>query len=83
MVTHSPRDAEALPKPEDRAEAAGLMERCYTLVLGASSHHELAAVAARKPLTSEEIRLISSCPTRSAPPWTAPTSSTRPAARTS
>jgi hypothetical protein len=37
MVTHSPRDTEALPKPEDRAKAAGLMERCDTLILGASS----------------------------------------------
>jgi hypothetical protein len=41
MVTHSPRDTEALPKPEDRAKAAGLMERCDTLILGASSHNEL------------------------------------------
>jgi hypothetical protein len=60
MVTHSLRDTEALPKPEDRAKAAGLMERCDTLILGASSHNELEAVRARKPLTSEEIRLISS-----------------------
>ena len=60
MVTHSLRDMEALPKPEDRAKAAGLMERCDTLILGACSHQELHAVAARKPLTSEEIRLISS-----------------------
>ena len=60
MVTHSLRDTEALPRPEDRAKAAGLMERCDTLILGASSHSELEAVRARKPLTTEEVRLISS-----------------------
>jgi hypothetical protein len=60
MVTHSLRDTEALPRLEDRAKAAGLMERCDTLILGASSHGELEAVRARKPLTTEEIRLISS-----------------------
>jgi len=49
MVTHSLEDAEALPKPEDRVKAVGLMERCDTLILGASSHAELEAVRRREP----------------------------------
>lgn len=60
MITHSLRDLEALPTEADRAKAAGLMERCDTMILGASSPKELHAVAERKPLTSEEIRLVSS-----------------------
>lgn len=60
MITHSLRDLEALPSEADRAKAAGLMERCDTLILGASSPKELHAVAERKPLTGEEIRLVSS-----------------------
>lgn len=60
MITHSLRDLEALPNEADRAKAAGLMERCDTLLLGASSLKELQSVAERKPLTGEEIRLVSS-----------------------
>jgi hypothetical protein len=65
MVTHSLRDTEALPTEADRAKAAGLMDRCDTLALGASSHTELAAVSARKPLTDAEIALVST--------WASPT----------
>ncbi|MGQ0625605.1 MAG: ATP-binding protein [Sporichthyaceae bacterium] len=64
MITHSLRDLEALPSPADRAKAAGLMERCDTVLLGACSLKELAAVSDRKPLTAEEMRLVSS--------WAAP-----------
>lgn len=60
MITHSLRDLDALPCEADRAKAAGLMERCDTVILGASSPKELAAVAERKPLTGEEVRLVSS-----------------------
>jgi hypothetical protein len=65
MVTHSLRDLEALPNAADRAKAAGLMERCDTVLLGASSPNELAAIAQRRPLTGEEMRLVAS--------WAAPT----------
>ena len=65
FVTHSLKDLEALPTEADRAKAAGLMERCDTLILGASSHAELRAVSQRKLLTSEEARLVAS--------WAAPT----------
>jgi hypothetical protein len=65
MVTHSLRDLEALPNAADRAKAAGLMERCDTVLLGASSPKELAAVAERRPLTGEEMRLVAS--------WASPT----------
>jgi hypothetical protein len=64
MITHSLRDLEALPNPADRAKAAGLMERCDTVLLGASSPNELAAIAKRRPLTGQELRLVSS--------WAAP-----------
>jgi hypothetical protein len=65
MVTHSLRDLEALPNEADRAKAAGLMERCDTVLLGASSPKELSAIAERRPLTGEEMRLMAS--------WAAPT----------
>ncbi len=65
MITHSLRDLEALPNASDRAKAAGLMERCDTVLLGASSPKELHAVAERRPLTGEEMRLVAS--------WAAPT----------
>ncbi|MGQ0843867.1 MAG: ATP-binding protein [Sporichthyaceae bacterium] len=65
MITHSLRDLEALPNASDRAKAAGLMERCDTVLLGASSPKELAAISERRLLTSEEMRLVAS--------WGAPT----------
>lgn len=54
MITHSLRDLEALPTEEDRAKAAGLMERCDTLVLAASPASELERISAQRPLTEGE-----------------------------
>jgi hypothetical protein len=65
MVTHSLRDTQALPTPEDRAKALGLMERCDSLILGALSAGELDRVAEQKPLTSAERELVAS--------WASPT----------
>lgn len=64
FVTHSLRDPESLPTPEDRAKALGLMDRCDSLILGALSAGELERVNAQRPLTSEEQALVAS--------WSAP-----------
>ncbi|MFC7326435.1 hypothetical protein [Marinactinospora rubrisoli] len=58
MVTHSLRDLEALPTEEDRAKAAGLMERCDTLILAAMPHSELQLVSRQRPLTDGERGLV-------------------------
>jgi hypothetical protein len=60
MITHSLRDLDALPSEADRAKAAGLMERTDTVILGACSPTELAAVSARRPLTTAETALVAS-----------------------
>jgi type IV secretory pathway VirB4 component len=60
MITHSLRDLDALPTEEDRAKAAGLAERCDTLILAAQSVGELERVSAQKPLTDAERELIAS-----------------------
>lgn len=60
FVTHSLRDPESLPTPEDRAKAAGMMDRCDTVILGALSKGELERVSAQRPLTQAEIDLVSS-----------------------
>ncbi|WP_346101322.1 ATP-binding protein [Nonomuraea maheshkhaliensis] len=60
MSTHSIRDLEALPTEEDRAKAAGLMERCDVLILAAMPLGELRRISAQKPLTGAEIDLIAS-----------------------
>ncbi|MGP4104743.1 ATP-binding protein [Nonomuraea sp. KM90] len=60
MSTHSVRDLEALPTEEDRAKAAGLMERCDILILAAMPLGELRRISEQKPLTSAEIDLIAS-----------------------
>ncbi|MCI0687612.1 MAG: hypothetical protein L0Y54_10300 [Sporichthyaceae bacterium] len=60
MITHSLRDLDALPTEQDRARAAGLMERCDTVILAAQSVGELRRVDAQKPLTDAEIDLVSS-----------------------
>ncbi|SOD67440.1 hypothetical protein SAMN06297387_13118 [Streptomyces zhaozhouensis] len=60
MITHSLRDPESLPTPEDRQKAAGMMDRCDTVILGALSKGELERVSAQRPLTDAEIALISS-----------------------
>ncbi len=66
FITHSLRDPESLPTPEDRAKALGLMERCDSLILGALSKGELERVNEQKPLTSSERELVAS--------WSAPSS---------
>lgn len=58
FVTHSLRDLGALAREEDRAKALGLMERCDTLVIGASSHGELERISAQRPLTDAEMAMI-------------------------
>jgi hypothetical protein len=60
LITHSLRDPESLPTPEDRAKAAGMIDRCDTLILGALSRGELERVSAQRPLTGAEIDLVSS-----------------------
>ncbi|MGK5631301.1 ATP-binding protein [Streptomyces sp. URMC 123] len=65
FVTHSLRDPESLPTPEDRAKALGLMDRCDSLVLGALSHGELERVSAQRPLTDAEMAMVAS--------WSSPT----------
>ncbi|MFI6209160.1 ATP-binding protein [Streptomyces sp. NPDC051041] len=59
-VTHSLQDVEALPTEMDRAKARGLMDRCDTWVLGASTEEELQRVTGKRSLTEQEIMMISS-----------------------
>ena len=66
MITHSLRDLEALPDVADRAMAAGLMERCDTLLLSALPPSELARISEQRPLTDAERHLVAS--------WAAPAS---------
>jgi hypothetical protein len=65
MITHTLADLDALPEPADRAKAAGLMERCNTLLLAAQSPAELARVSAQRTLTLPEREVIAS--------WASPT----------
>ncbi|MEV5774233.1 ATP-binding protein [Streptomyces antimycoticus] len=59
-VTHSLLDSEALPTEEDRAKARGLMDRCDTWVIGASSVEELQRVTGKRALTEQERMMITS-----------------------
>ncbi|GHJ30019.1 ATPase [Streptomyces hygroscopicus subsp. sporocinereus] len=59
-VTHSLLDAEALPTEEDRTKARGLMDRCDTWVIGASSAEELQRVTGKRALTEQERMMITS-----------------------
>ncbi|MFJ5588307.1 ATP-binding protein [Streptomyces noursei] len=59
-VTHSLLDSEALPTEEDRAKARGLMDRCDTWVLGASTAEELTRVTGKRALTEQERMMIKS-----------------------
>ncbi|MGW3100014.1 ATP-binding protein [Streptomyces sp. NPDC001102] len=59
-VTHSLLDVEALPTEMDRAKARGLMDRCDTWVLGASTEEELQRVTGKRSLTEQEILMVSS-----------------------
>ncbi|HEY9372286.1 ATP-binding protein [Streptomyces sp.] len=59
-VTHSLLDSESLPTEEDRSKARGLMDRCDTWVIGASSAEELQRVTGKRALTEQERMMISS-----------------------
>ncbi|MEW1551968.1 ATP-binding protein [Streptomyces tsukubensis] len=59
-VTHSLLDVEALPTETDRAKARGLMDRCDTWVIGASSEEELGRVTGKRSLTGQERLMIGS-----------------------
>ncbi|MFE9387082.1 ATP-binding protein [Streptomyces sp. NPDC007025] len=59
-VTHSLLDSESLPTEEDRAKARGLMDRCDTWVLGASTAEELVRVTGKRSLTEQERMMITS-----------------------
>ncbi|MGW9439588.1 ATP-binding protein [Streptomyces sp. NPDC055607] len=59
-VTHSLLDVQALPTEQDRAKAGGLMDRCDTLVIGASSEEELRRVTGKRALTEQERMMITS-----------------------
>ncbi|WP_405529039.1 ATP-binding protein [Streptomyces avidinii] len=59
-VTHSLLDVEALPTEMDRAKARGLMDRCDTWVIGASSQEELQRVTGKRSLTEQERMMIGS-----------------------
>jgi hypothetical protein len=59
-VTHSLLDSESLPTEEDRAKARGLMDRCDTWVIGASSGEELTRVTGKRALTEQERMMITS-----------------------
>ncbi|MEW1926416.1 ATP-binding protein [Streptomyces sp. NPDC088360] len=60
FVTHSLLDAESLPTEEDRMKARGLMDRCDTWVIGASSTEELERVTGKRALTEQERMMITS-----------------------
>ncbi|WP_329151260.1 ATP-binding protein (plasmid) [Streptomyces niveus] len=60
MITHSLRDPESLPTPEDRAKALGMIDRCDSMILGALSVGELERVSQQRPLTDAEISMIAS-----------------------
>jgi hypothetical protein len=57
-VTHSLLDSESLPTEEDRSKARGLMDRCDTWVIGASSAEELTRVTGKRALTEQERMMI-------------------------
>ncbi|MER7763056.1 ATP-binding protein [Streptomyces sp. NPDC097619] len=60
LVTHSLLDSEALPTEEDRAKARGLMDRCDTWIIGASTEEELRRVTGKRQLTEQERSMIAS-----------------------
>lgn len=72
MVTHSLADLDALPTEEDRAKAAGFIDRAAITVLAGLPPRELTRVQEITPLTDAEEMLVSS--------WSAP-DSWRPGAR--
>ncbi|MDD7930781.1 ATP-binding protein [Microbacterium thalli] len=58
-ITHSPKDMLSLRDEEDRMKARGLAERSGVLALLALTGEDLQALGEVKPLTAEEIRLVS------------------------
>lgn len=66
ITTHSLADSDALPTPEDRIKARGLIERAAITVMGALPDNELARVHQVRALTSRERQLVAS--------WSAPES---------
>lgn len=58
FITHSLLDAESLPTEEDRVKARGLMDRCDTWVIGASTEEELKRVTGKRALTEQERAMI-------------------------
>ncbi|ABD11729.1 hypothetical protein ThrDRAFT_01181 [Frankia casuarinae] len=66
MVTHSLADLDALPTEEDRAKAAGFIDRAAITVLAGLPPRELARVQQITPLTDAEEQLVTS--------WSAPDS---------
>jgi hypothetical protein len=68
FITHSLKDLEALPTPEDRAKARGFAERAAVLMIGPCSDQEIDAVNKVRPMSEAERREVLSW---SAPPsWT-------------
>ncbi|NJQ13530.1 hypothetical protein HCN52_00835 [Streptomyces bohaiensis] len=66
ITTHSLADSDALPTPEDRIKARGLVERAAITVMGALPDNELARVHEVRALTTRERQLVAS--------WSAPES---------
>lgn len=66
MITHSLADLDALPTEEDRAKAAGFIDRAAITVLAGLPPRELDRITRITPLTGPERRLVAS--------WAAPDS---------
>lgn len=60
MITHSLRDLEALPEPQDVAKAMGFVERSAIVVLSGLPRRELDVVGRVAPLSEREKALVAS-----------------------
>jgi hypothetical protein len=60
MITHSLKDLEALPNPDDVAKARGFVERAGMVILGGVPRTEIPAVAGVVPLTGVEQDMLTS-----------------------
>jgi len=58
MITHSLRDLEALPGPQDVAKAMGFVERSAIVVLSGLPRRELDVVGRVVPLSEQEKSLV-------------------------
>jgi hypothetical protein len=58
MITHSLRDLEALPGPQDVAKAMGFVERSAIVVLSGLPRRELDVVGRVVPLSEQEKTLV-------------------------